>query len=74
MQLSCLSYPWAGSSHFKDQINYVSMLLIIFWKTYMNNTVKYKQTYIFLNKKIIFNIKLNITLKKYKYKYNYLVF
>jgi len=40
----------------------------------MNNTVKYKQTYIFLNKKNIFNIKLNITLKKYKYKYNYLVF
>jgi len=32
----------------------------------MNNTIKYKQTYIFLNKKkIIFNIKLNITLIKF---------
>ena len=32
----------------------------------MNNGIKYKQTYIFLKKKLIFNIKLNITLKSHE--------
>ena len=33
----------------------------------MNNTIKHKQTYIFLNKKkLIFKIKLNITLKSHE--------
>jgi len=40
--------------------------LIIFLTNYMNNGIKYKQTYIFLKKKLIFNIKLNITLKSHE--------
>jgi len=32
----------------------------------MNNGIKYKQTYIFLKKKLIFNIKLNVTLKSHE--------
>jgi len=33
----------------------------------MNNTINYKQTYIFpTTKKLIFNIKLNITLKSHE--------
>jgi hypothetical protein len=55
---------WDSGIAYSGMTNSDHRYLIIFKTNYINNTIKYKQRYIFLNeKKLIFNIKLNITLK-----------